>query len=87
MLSQIPSVSVSVAKSLLNSGKKTLFEFVDECKSNPYFLSEIEIEQSGKTKKLNRTVIESIEKYLLRINDTIITINDTDIILNNDITL
>ena len=75
MLSQVPGVSVAVAKGLLNGGNKTLFEFVEECRKDPTFLTSIDFEQGGKTKKLTRTSIEGIEKFLLREKEIIINLN------------
>jgi ERCC4-type nuclease len=75
MLSQVPGVSVAVAKGLLNGGNKTLFEFVEECRKDPTFLASIDFEQGGKTKKLTRTSIEGIEKFLLREKEIIINLN------------
>jgi len=80
MLSQIPGVSVAMAKVLLDGGNKTLFEFVEECRENHTFLYEFTYEQCGKTKKLTRTTIEGIEKYLLREKEVIIEVNDIDIV-------
>lgn len=78
MMSQVPGVSPAVAKVLLDGGNKTLFEFVEECRENPAFLYEFTYEQSGKTKKLTRTTIEGIEKYLLREKEVIIQVDDKE---------
>jgi ERCC4-type nuclease len=78
MISQVPGVSPAVAKVLLDGGNKTLFEFVEECRENPAFLYEFTYEQSGKTKKLTRTSIEGIEKYLLRETEVIIQVDDKE---------
>jgi len=84
MLSQVPGVSSAVAKALLDGGNKTLFEFVGECRTNHVFLSEFTYEQGGKQKKLSRTAIEGIDKYLLREKEVIICVNDeTDEKLND----
>jgi ERCC4-type nuclease len=84
MLSQVPGVSSAVAKALLDGGNKTLFEFVGECLTNRAFLSEFSYEQGGKQKKLTRTAIEGIDKYLLREKEVIICVNDeTDEKLND----
>lgn len=80
MLSQVPGVSSAVAKALLDGGNKTLFEFVGECRTNRAFLSEFSYEQGGKQKKLSRTVIEGIDKYLLREKEVIIEVNYVDIV-------
>jgi ERCC4-type nuclease len=77
MLSQVPGVSPAVAKALLGGGNKTLFEFVEECRENRAFLSEFTFEQSGKQRKLTRTTVEGIEKYLLREKEVIIQVNDS----------
>lgn len=74
MLSQVPGVSATVAKALLDGGNKTLFEFVEECRENSAFLSEFSYEQGEKTKKLTRSTIEGIEKYLLREKEIIINV-------------
>jgi len=76
MLSQVPGVSPAVAKALLDGGNKTLFEFVEECRENQQFLSGFTFEQSGKQRKLTRTTVEGIEKYLLREKEVIIQVND-----------
>jgi ERCC4-type nuclease len=76
MLSQVPGVSPAVAKVLLDGGNKTLFEFVEECRNSPDFLSEFSFEQNGKTRKLTRTSIEGIEKYLLREKEVVIQVTD-----------
>jgi len=77
MLSQVPGVSPAVAKALLEGGNKTLFELVEECRENPTFLSEFAFEQSGKQRKLTRTAVDGIEKYLLREKEVIIQVNDS----------
>jgi ERCC4-type nuclease len=76
MLSQVPGVSPAVAKALLDGGNKTLFELVEECRKNPSFLSEFAFEQSGKQRKLTRTAVDGIEKYLLREKEVIIQVDD-----------
>jgi hypothetical protein len=78
MLSQVPGISPVVAKALLDGGNKTLFEFVEECRENPKFLSEFSYEQNGKIRKLTRTSIEGIEKYLLRDKEVVINVNDEE---------
>jgi len=75
MLSQVPGVSAAVAKALLDGGNKTLFEFVEECRKNPVFLSEFSYEQNGKIRKLTRTSIEGIDKYLFREKEIIISVS------------
>lgn len=82
MISQVPGVSPAVAKVLLDGGNKTLFEFVEECRENPAFLSEFTYEQGGKTKKLTRTSIEGIEKYLLREKEVVISVSDEEVETN-----
>lgn len=78
MLSQVPGVSPAVAKALLDGGNKTLFEFVEECRENPAFLSGFTFEQSGKQRKLTRTVVESIQKYILREKEVVINVIDEE---------
>jgi ERCC4-type nuclease len=82
MLSQVPGVSPAVAKVLLNGGNKTLFEFVEECRENPAVLSEFSYEQNGKMRKLTRTAIDGIEKYLLREKEIIISVSDGEVETN-----
>jgi ERCC4-type nuclease len=72
MLSQVPGVSLAVAKALLSDGDKTLFEFVEECQNDPNFLSTFQLENK---RKLTRPVIEGITKYLLREKELIINVN------------
>jgi ERCC4-type nuclease len=78
MLSQVPGISPAVAKALLDNGNKTLFEFVEECRENPEFLSNFVYEQGGKQRKLTRPVIEGIEKFLLREKEVIINVVDEE---------
>jgi len=77
MLSQVPGVSVAVAKALLDGGNKTLFQFVEECRENPDYLKKFEIEASKK--KLSRTAIQGIENYLLGEKEVIIEIRDKEV--------
>jgi crossover junction endonuclease MUS81 len=72
MLSQVPGVSTAVAKELLDDGNKTLFEFVENCRLNTSFLSEFELPSK---KKLTRTTIEGIEKFLLGEKESTIYVN------------
>ncbi len=73
MLSQVPGVSSAVAKALLEGGNKTLFEFVEECRCSADFLSTIKMSNG---KKLSRTAIDGIEKYLLREKELVIEVTD-----------
>lgn len=68
MLAQIPGISVAVAGALLEGGNKTLLEFADECTQNPDFLSEFE----ANGRKLTRTAVDNIRRYLLREEELII---------------
>ena len=76
MMSQVPGVSVAVAKAVLDGGNKTLFEFVEECRKDPTFLSNFEYMQGEKLRKLSRSTIEGIEKYLLREKEVVIEIEE-----------
>ena len=76
MLSQVPGVSPAVAKALLESGNKTLFEFVEECRENPEFLANFELPNK---KKLTKTVIHGVEKFLLGEKDVVISLNEEEI--------
>ena len=75
MLSQVPGISPAVAKALLNGGNKTLFEFVEECRDNPEFLSSFQLENK---RKLTRTTIDGIERFLLREKEVVINVNVND---------
>jgi len=76
MLSQVPGVSVAVSKALLDGGNKTLFEFVEECNKDPEFLTNFELPNK---KKLTKTVIQGIEKFLLGEKEVIISVNEEGI--------
>lgn len=76
MLSQVPGVSTMVAKALLDGGNKTLFEFVEECRENPQFLVNFELPNK---KKLTKSVIQGIEKFLLGEKEVVIQVNEEEI--------
>jgi crossover junction endonuclease MUS81 len=73
MLSQVPGVSVAMAKGILSERNKTLLEFVEECRTDPTYLTNIEL---GNGRKLTRTAVENIKKYLLREKEIIINVID-----------
>ena len=75
MLSQVPGVSPAVAKALLDGGNKTLFEFAEECSADPTYLTSIELANG---RKLTRTAIENIEKYLFRKKEIVINVIDEE---------
>lgn len=76
MLSQIPGISPTTARHLLKNGEKSIFNFVNDCNTDPNYLSSIEFESNGKIRKLSRTSIDSIEKYLLFREEITININN-----------
>jgi ERCC4-type nuclease len=75
MLSQVPGVSPVVARALLDGGNKTLFEFVEECRENPEFLSTFQLDNK---RKLTRTAIDGINKFLLREKEVIINVDESN---------
>lgn len=75
MLSQVPGISPAVARVLLDGGNKTLFEFVEECHENPEFLSTFQLDNK---RKLSRTAIDGINKFLLREKEVIINVDESN---------
>jgi ERCC4-type nuclease len=77
MLSQVPGVSVAVAKALLDGGNKTLFEFVEKCRESSDYLKTFEMPMTKK--KLTRSTIDGIEKFLLGEKEVVIEITDKEV--------
>ena len=71
MLSQVPGVSVAMAKGILSERNKTLLEFVEECRADPTHLTSIELANG---RKLTRTAVENIEKYLFQQKEVVINV-------------
>lgn len=71
MLSQVPGVSVAMAKGILSERNKTLLEFVEECRTDPTHLTSIELANG---RKLTRTAVENIEKYLFQQKEVVINV-------------
>ena len=67
ILSQIPGISSTTAIAIMN-GFDDFSSFYEELKNNPDFLQNIQYESKGKTRKLNKTCIENINKFLLNNN-------------------
>ena len=65
ILSQIPKVSVITAKSIINE-YKTLCNLIDNMKNNSEALSNIKIFNNNKYRKISKTCIINIYKYLLK---------------------
>jgi ERCC4-type nuclease len=64
MLLQIPNISASSAAQIME-GCKNIGAFIDKLRANPDFLTEIKIGTGEKKRKLSKTVVENIKKYLL----------------------
>lgn len=64
MLLQIPNISASSAAQIME-GCKNIGAFIDKLRANPDFLLEVRIGTGEKKRKLSKTVIENIKKYLL----------------------
>ena len=65
LLSQIPSVSKSIAKSLMNE-YKTLRDLINEIEKNNDVLKNCKIKDTnGKERKISKTAIENIKEYLV----------------------
>ena len=64
ILSQIPGISSTTAIVIMN-GFDDFSSFYEEIKNNPDFLQNIQYENKGKPRKLNKTCIENINKFLL----------------------
>ena len=64
MLSQIPNVSINIANAIL-SKFNSLGDLINSLKSDREILTGISYEvASGKTRKISRTAIENVIKYL-----------------------
>lgn len=64
MLSQIPGISSITANSIMRE-YSSFSRFMEELKTNPEKLETITITTNGKTRKINKTCIENIKKYLM----------------------
>lgn len=65
LLSQIPSVSKSIAKSLMNEFK-TVRDLINEIEKNNDVLKNCKIKDTnGKERKISKTAIENIKEYLV----------------------
>jgi hypothetical protein len=65
MLSQIPNVSVPTAISIMKKFK-TISSLITSLQNDEHCLDDIRLESdSGKERKINKTSISSIRKYLL----------------------
>lgn len=67
ILSQIPGISSTTAIAIMN-GFEDFSSFYEELKNNSDLLQNIQYESKGKTRKLNKTCIENINKFLLNNN-------------------
>lgn len=67
ILSQIPGISSTTAIAIMN-GFDDFSSFYEELKNNPDLLQNIQYESKGKSRKLNKTCIENINKFLLNNN-------------------
>ena len=67
ILSQIPGISSTTAIAIMN-GFDDFSTFYEELKNNPDLLQNIQYENKGKNRKLNKTCIENINKFLLNNN-------------------
>ena len=75
MLSQIPNVSISLAKNLMEK-YKSIFNLKNELEENENCLDEVIIvNKNNEERKLNKTVKNNIIKYILKRKETIIKIN------------
>tara|TARA_Y100001970_G_scaffold283469_1_gene398677 strand:+ start:296 stop:1120 length:825 start_codon:yes stop_codon:yes gene_type:complete len=64
ILCQIPGISSTTAIAIMN-GFNDFSSFYEELKNNPDLLQNIQYESKGKPRKLNKTCIENINKFLL----------------------
>ena len=67
ILSQIPGISSTTAIAIMN-GFEDFSSFYEELKNNSDLLQNIQYESKGKLRKLNKTCIENINKFLLNNN-------------------
>lgn len=63
ILCQIPGISSTTAISIMRP-YKNFYEFMESIKNNPSLLENLTYESKGKTRKISKTSIESIKKYL-----------------------
>jgi hypothetical protein len=64
ILCQIPGISSVTAKTIMKQFHG-LPNFIEEMNKNPNCLENIKIETNGKQRKINKTSIENIKKYLV----------------------
>ena len=65
ILCQIPGISSTTAIAIMKDFSD-FASFYQELQSNPELLKNIQYESKGKTRKLNKTCIENIQKFLLK---------------------
>ena len=75
LLCQIPGISSTTSLAIMKPFK-TFPEFMQQLQTNSDFLNTISYETNGKTRKINKSSIESIKQYLL--SRPIPDINDVD---------
>lgn len=69
ILCQIPGISSTTAISIMKP-YKTFYEFMESVKNNPSLLENLTYESKGKTRKISKTSIESIKKYLFNVESS-----------------
>ena len=67
MLSQIPNISSITASELIKEFK-SLKNLIDCLEKNENILDNLKIKNNNSTRKLNKTTITNLKKYLLHIN-------------------
>lgn len=67
ILCQIPGISSINAVAIMKSGGfSSISKLIDKLREDPKYLETIYVENNGKKRKLSKTIIENIHKYLLQ---------------------